>query len=202
MSATVDLTEKTSSDGTEPDETMGYATANTDPTSSTRTTVRARHLRWWILMGILVAVAIAAGAGANVLHTERGDVVASVDDAATATKVASDGAVAILSYKPDTVDADLAAAKSLLTGDFLDYYNDFTTTVVAPASKEKKVATTATVPAAGAVSVSDSTAVVLVMVNQQTTTAEAPTPVDSASSVRVELLKQDGRWLISKFDPV
>ena len=159
-------------------------------------------LRWWIALGVLVAIAVAGGTFTYIFHTERTDVAASVDDAGTVTKVASDGAVAILSYQPDTVDAELNNAKQLLTGDFLDYYSDFTTTVVAPASKEKKVATIATVPAAGAVSVSDSKAVVLVMVNQQTTTAEAPTPADSASSVRVELVKEDGRWLISKFDPV
>jgi Mce-associated membrane protein len=195
MSTTVELTKKTTDKKVAPDAPDADATA---PPARKAT----RPLRWWIALGLLAAVAVAGGAFTYVFHTERSDVTASVDDASIVVKVASDGAVAILSYKPDTVDADLSNAKRLLTGDFLDYYNDFTTTVVAPASKEKKVATTATVPEAGAVSVSDSKAVVLVMVNQQTTTAEAPTPADSASSVRVELVKQHGRWLISKFDPV
>jgi Mce-associated membrane protein len=196
MSTTAESTEKNTDDEVEQDAPGADA-----PTPPSRTTERTR-LRWWIAVIVLAAVAVAGAAFTYVFHTERGDVTASVDDASIVTKAASDGAVAILSYKPDTVDADLNNAKRLLTGDFLNYYNDFTTTVVAPASKEKKVATTATVPEAGAVSVSDSKAVVLVMVNQQTTTAEVPTPADSASSVRVELVKEDGRWLISKFDPI
>ncbi|MGY3554781.1 twin-arginine translocation pathway signal [Williamsia sp. R60] len=178
------------------------ATHETDEVPTRKRTDKRPNLRWWIVVMVFAAVAIAGATLTYIFHVERGDVGASVDDSSIVTKVASDGAVAILSYKPDTVDADLLNAKQRLTGDFLDYYSKFTTTVVAPAAKEKKVATTATVPAAGAVSVSDSRAVVLVMVNQQTTTAEAPNPASSASSVRVELVKNDGRWLISKFDPV
>lgn len=166
------------------------------------TVTRKRGWRWWVTLFVLGAIAISAGVLTYVFNAERDDVTASVSDESAVVKVASDGAVAILSYKPDTVDSDLDSAKRLITGDFLDYYSDFTAKVVAPASKEKKVTTTATVPAAGAVSVSESKAVVLVMVNQQTVTAEEPTPADSASSVRVEMRKQDGHWLISKFDPV
>jgi Mce-associated membrane protein len=196
MSTTVELRKKPT------DEAADGVSEADAPDSPARRTQGGRGLRWWIVMVILAIAAAAGGTLTFMFHAERGNVAASVDDASTVTKVAADGAVAILSYKPDTVDADLSNAKQLLTGDFLDYYNDFTTTVVAPAAKEKKVATTATVPEAGAVSVSDSKAVVLVMVNQETTTAEAPTPADSASSVRVELVEKDGKWLISKFDPV
>ena len=40
-----------------------------------------------------------------------------------AVDAARDGTVAMLSYKPDTLDQDFAAAKSHLTGDFLNYYD-------------------------------------------------------------------------------
>jgi Mce-associated membrane protein len=44
-------------------------------------------------------------------------------------------------------------------------------------------------------------AVVLVFVNQ-TVVVGQDAPSDTASSVRVTLDKINGRWLISKFDPV
>ena len=43
-----------------------------------------------------------------------------------AIDAARDGTVALLSYKPDTLNQDFAAAKSHLTGDFLNYYDQFT----------------------------------------------------------------------------
>ncbi|PPJ36531.1 twin-arginine translocation pathway signal [Nocardia nova] len=123
-------------------------------------------------------------------------------DTVAVEQAAREGAVSILSYQPATVDADLAKAKDLLTGDFRDYYTKFTGDVVAPASKQKKIATTATVPAVGAVTVGDGKATVLIFVNQRTTSADSPQPADSASSVRVGLVYEGGRWLINKFDPV
>jgi Mce-associated membrane protein len=57
------------------------------------------------------------------------------------------------------------------------------------------------VPAAASVSADPGHAVVLVFVNQ-TVTMGTGVPTDTASSVRITLDKVDGRWLISKFDPV
>lgn len=53
------------------------------------------------------------------------------------TDAARDGTVALLSYAPDTLDKDLANAKSHLTGEFLKYYSQFTDQIVAPAAKQK-----------------------------------------------------------------
>jgi Mce-associated membrane protein len=57
------------------------------------------------------------------------------------------------------------------------------------------------VPAAASVSANPSHAVVLLFVNQTVTVGNSA-PADTASSVRVTVDKVDGRWLISKFDPV
>lgn len=150
------------------------------------------------LSAVLIALVVATG----VARWQQVQADNDSDARAQVVRVASDGAAALLSYKPDTVDADLAAAKERLTGDFLDYYNKFTTEVVVPAAKEKKVATTAKVPGAAVSSVDGSTAVVLLFVNQSTTTGESKEATESASSVRVQLTEVDGRWLIEKFDPV
>jgi Mce-associated membrane protein len=45
-------------------------------------------------------------------------------------------------------------------------------------------------------------AVVLVFVDQSTTSKDKPDPSMAASSVLVTLTKVDGKWLITKFDPV
>ena len=182
------------------DETSEKVSARAEQKSNGRRSSRRKRLR--TVLVVLLPIAIVLFAGAAVwLRFQMIEGQHDIDASAAVAQAAKDGAVSILSYKPDTVDSDLAKAKPLLTGDFLDYYNNFTATVVAPASKEKKVATTATVPAVSVVSVDGSHAVVLAFVNQTTTTGDAPQSTDSASSVRIELTKVDGHWLIDKFDP-
>jgi Mce-associated membrane protein len=122
--------------------------------------------------------------------------------AQTAIRAATDGTVALLSYSPETLDRDFATAKSRLTGDFLDYYNTFTTQVVAPAVAQKAVKTNAAVVRAAVTELRSGAAVVLVFVNQSTTSSDKPDPSMSSSSVLVTLTKVDDAWLISSFDPV
>jgi Mce-associated membrane protein len=116
-------------------------------------------------------------------------------------KAASESTIAILSYKPETVDQDLRAAADRLTADFRRQYTQLVTDVVAPGAKQQHIAAVATVPAAASVVATGKQAVVLVFVDQTTTIGNDP-PTQSTSSVRVTLDKIDGRWLISQFDPV
>jgi Mce-associated membrane protein len=180
------------------DTEKAEATPDTADTENAPNRKRGAPIRVRVLLAVVVVLAIATGTARWHQTQARHDKEARAEVA----QIATDGARAILSYRPDTVDTDLAAAKNRLTGDFLDYYTEFTTDVVAPAAKEKEIGTTATVPAAAVSSVDDSSAVVLVFVNQSTTTGDNRAPSDSASSVRVQLTKVDGTWLIEKFDPV
>jgi Mce-associated membrane protein len=124
--------------------------------------------------------------------------------AATASVIsaASQGSVKLLSYAPDSVDGDLAGARSYLTGNFLTYYSDFAAQFVGPAAKDRDVHATATVVRAAAAELHADKAEVLVFLNQATTSRDNPEPVQTATSVMVGLTKVDGRWLISSFDPV
>ena len=122
--------------------------------------------------------------------------------AQSAVDAARDGTVALLSYKPDTLNQDFAAAKSHLTGDFLNYYDQFTKQIVTPAAREKAVTTTAQVVGAAASELHPNSAVVLIFVNQATTSKERPDPAMASSSVLVSLTKVHGTWLITKFDPL
>jgi Mce-associated membrane protein len=120
----------------------------------------------------------------------------------SAVNAARDGTVALLSYKPDTLNQDLEAAKSHLSGDFRNYYDEFTKQVISPAAQSKGVRTTAQVVGAAATELHANSAVVLVFVNQVTASNERPDPSMASSSVLVSLAKEHGNWLITKFDPV
>lgn len=115
---------------------------------------------------------------------------------------ARNGTVAVLTYSPETVDKDLADAKSQLTGDFLKQYTDFTQQTVVPAAKNSGVKTEATVTRAAVSQMKPGSAQVLVFVNQVTTSRARPTPALATSSVIVTLVDQGGRWLISDFKPI
>ncbi|EID78880.1 MULTISPECIES: hypothetical protein [Rhodococcus] len=166
---------------------------------STDASPKSRRLL--LILGALTAVA-AVLAGVLYFTLYRPD--QRVDDTvrAAVTDTASQGAIALLSYEPDTVENDVGAAKERLTGEFLDYYTQFTTDVVVPAAKENQVATQATVAASGPVEVAADTATVLLFVNQTTTSAAKPEPAVTATSINVELTKSGENWLISGFDPV
>jgi Mce-associated membrane protein len=128
---------------------------------------------------------------------------ATNDEAAkAAVSAASEGAVAVLSYSPDTLDRDFSSAKSHLTGDFLSYYDQFTTQIVAPAAKQKSLKTTAVVLRAALSEFHPDSAVVLLFVNQSTQSKDRPEPTLSNSSVLVTMKKADGKWLISSFSPL
>lgn len=159
-------------------------------------------LRYWRAVAICLALAASAATAAWLFfgqyRTDQLTASATADVVSAATK----GSVALLSYAPDTVDADLAAAQSNLTGEFLTYYGEFAKQIVAPATKQRGVQTTATVVRAAPAEVNPDEAKVLVFLNQITISRDSPDPVQAASSVMVGLAKVDGRWLISSFDPI
>jgi len=148
---------------------------------------------------VLVSAVAAASVYWWLYRPDRLTDVAAQQQVITAAK---EGTEALLSYSPENLDADLSNAKSHLTGEFLNYYTDFTDKVVAPASRDKGVKTEANVARAAVSEMRPEKADVLVFVNQVTTSKERPTPALSTSSVMVTLVRSDGRWLISAFNPV
>ena len=152
----------------------------------------------------LVLGLLAAGGLAGWVYFSQYRPDTQTDDAVeqSAVNAARDGTVALLSYKPDTLNQDFEAAKSHLSGDFRNYYDQFTKHVITPAAQSKGVTTTAQVVGAAATELHRDSAVVLVFVNQATTSKERPDPSMASSSVLVSLAKQHGDWLIIKFDPI
>lgn len=115
---------------------------------------------------------------------------------------AADAAAAVLSYKPDTVAADLARAHSHLTGDFATYFDKLGSEVVIPAANARHMSSTATVTATSVVSADSQHAVALVFVNQVTTADDLKQPTTMSSSLRLELVKIGEHWLVDKLDTV
>ena len=153
---------------------------------------------------ILIVLLLVSGAAATWMYFKqyKPDQQTNPDVARAVVSAASDGTVALLSYSPESLDKDFAAAKSHLAGDFLSYYNQFTEQIVAPAAKQKSLKTTARVVGAAVSELHPDSAVVLVFVDQSTTSKDRPDPSMSSSSVLVSVTRVKGNWLITKFDPV
>jgi Mce-associated membrane protein len=200
----VELTEPADADEAESPADADIA-EGPDETAEAAAPRRARRgvARYVGVILVVAALVISAGvAGWLYFNQFRVDQQTNADAANVALEAAKTGTVALLSYSPDTLDKDFAAAKSNLTGDFLSYYTQFTEQIVTPAAKEKQVKTAASVVRAAVSEMHPDSATVLVFVNQVTTSKENPDGAFAASSVKVGLKRIDGRWMINTFDPV
>jgi Mce-associated membrane protein len=154
-------------------------------------------LAYGVLPGLALLLAVSAG------YVKWLDQTAQVAQRAgtESVRAATDGTIAMLSYRANAVEADLGAARDRLTGGLKESYTSLTHDVVIPGAKQQQISAVATVPAAASLSASPNHAVVLVFVNQTLITGTNP-PTNTASRVRVTLDKVDGRWLIGGFDPI
>jgi Mce-associated membrane protein len=177
-------------------ETCGPADESDQPQPK-----QSRRLTRILIFGLLPMMAMALTIGAGVLKWRTATLRTDNSAAIESVRAATEGTIAILSYRPATVDRDLEDARKRLTGDFLNAYTSLTHDVVIPGAKQKDITAAARVPAAASVSAGNNRAVALVFVDQ-TTTVGADPPTDSSSCVRVTLEKLGGRWLISSFDPI
>jgi Mce-associated membrane protein len=215
IAETTEVPETTDAEPTEISEES--AEPSEESTESTVASVASdnvkRKIQWprvfayGVLPALALLLALAAGFSRwEYISSDNGVVppVASEQNPSPATEsmnAAKDSTIKMLSYKPDTVDQQLNAARDLLTGEFRDSYTSLINDVVIPGAQQKQISAVASVPAVASVSADTKHAVVLVFVNQTVVVGQDP-PSDTASSVRVTLEKTDDRWLISEFEPV
>jgi Mce-associated membrane protein len=157
--------------------------------------------RWFLAYGLLPGLALLLAVAAAYLKDQVG--LASESGIARIESVAAakESTIALLSYKPETAEKDLGAARDRTTGTFKESYMQLTHDVVIPGAKQQHISAVVNVPAAASVSATPNHAVALVFVDQ-TVVMGTDQPTDTTSSVRVTLDKIGGRWLISGFDPV
>jgi Mce-associated membrane protein len=171
--------------------------SDSEPAKKRRPVNRSKVFAFAVLPAVALLLACAAGYLKWLNMSDHSATIARVESAAAA----KDATIALLSYKPDTAEKDLDAARDRLTGAFRDSYTQLTHDVVIPGAKEKHISSTATVPAVASVKATPNHAVVLLYVDQ-TTVVGADAPSDSVSTVRVTLDNVHGRWLVSEFDPL
>ena len=193
-STTTDVEAADADDATEPDEATETAAA---AQPDRKRIDWAKLAAFGVIPALALILALAAGWLKFVDNSASDDVNARIES----IQVAKDSTVTLLSYQPDKVQQQLTDAQALLTGTFKDDYKKLIADVVIPGAQQKQISAVATVPRAASVSADQKKAVVLVFVNQ-TVVVGADAPSATASSVRVELEKVDGKWLISKFEPV
>ena len=145
----------------------------------------------WIRLlayGVLPGLALMLAMGAGYLKWLDSSARDAQSARAESMRAATEATSALLSYKSDTVEKDLGAARDRLTGTFKDTYTSLTHDVVIPGAQQKHISAMATVPAAASVSATYNHAVVLVFVDRPSLSAmirrPAPPPVCGSASTR------------------
>jgi Mce-associated membrane protein len=162
-----------------------------------------RGLAQWRPILLTTLLIAATGFAVGYFHSVyRPDL--QTDDAARhqVIKAASDGAVALLSYSPDTLPQDLNNAKSRVSDSYLPYYQQFAEKVVGISALRGQVTTRATVIKAAVSQMRPNSAVVLAFLRLKTTSKDKPDPVVTSSSLKVALTRVNGSWLIENFEAV
>jgi len=168
--------------------------------NTTHRTWRER-MSWVLVFSALPLMSLVLAAGAGYLRWQESSSHSTQQAEVEVMQAARDTTVAMLNYRPESVDKDLSAAQQRLTGSFKDAYASLVHDVVIPGAKQKAITAVANVVAEATVNASWRHAVVLVFVDQ-TITMGSDAPTDTASSVRVTLANVNGSWLVSGFDPV
>jgi len=158
--------------------------------------------RGLFLPAVAVVVILALAVGAGVLtwkhHQDK-----QVDDRALEAKAfAEKTVVRLLAYTPENVSSDLDSESRLLTRSFKKDYRDLVTDTIAPAAEKSKVTTKADVVSAGVISASANRVDLLLFLNVTSTTAADQDPQVNGSRIEVRVERVEGRWRISKMDPV
>jgi Mce-associated membrane protein len=165
-----------------------------------RATAPSTAARRGVLLGLaaalLVGVVVAALLGQSVHRdaTARGSADAALAAARTDTEQ-------LLSIAPDSVDADLARARTFVTEPFASEFERTATEVIAPATRQHHLLTTTKVSRAALVSSGPDRAEVLVYITQYSSTGDQPLAKATiiSSQARENLVKVGDRWLISEF---
>lgn len=177
------------------------ATVPDDQAPTAAPTRRPAVLRWVAYL-VLPLLVVAAALGVGFLKWQLDSAaVPSGGTAAAPVAAATEGVVAMLSYRPDRVREDLTAAGERMTGEFRTEYTTLINDVVAPGAEEQRISAVAAVPAAALVSADADRARVLVYIDQTTTVGAEP-PTETRSSAHVEMERVGNTWLIAGFEPV
>ncbi|KXF55786.1 hypothetical protein AXA44_36760 [Rhodococcus sp. SC4] len=150
-------------------------------------------------MFILVAAIGAASAATamswgDVHDAERADALRT-----SAMEVARDASISLTSIKPDAAQQSIDHILSMSTGEFKDQFAQQAATVLQMVT-DSKVDSTGNVVESGLVDVDDTKAQVLTAVTATVRNAQTPDGEQRHFRMRVSLIQDDGRWMISNLE--
>ncbi|MGV0811800.1 hypothetical protein ABQF34_07525 [Mycolicibacterium boenickei] len=149
---------------------------------------------------VLAAVALVLALAAGVLRWQIASHNASDVARAESAEAARDITVQMLSYETETVEEQLNAVRERLTGNFLGSYTAMTDEII-PAARAQQIAAIADVPRIGVVNAEPDNADLVLFVNQAVQVG-GQMPQKTPSVVRVTMVKDGDRWLMSEYEPV
>jgi Mce-associated membrane protein len=154
----------------------------------------------WVVVALTAVVVVLLGAvaflGYLAWHDARSRQAA--DDALAAARV---GGETLFSYDHRTIDADIAAAKKVVTGKMATDYAD-TSGAIKPLAIENGAIVEASVSEAGLVSAEPDRVVVMLYLNQSTQGKTIQGTRVDYSRVRMTMVPVDGEWRIARAEPL
>lgn len=176
---------------------------------------RRRRLAWALVLALAVLTALTVHA--SMTETDRYDQNTSAADRAAVTKRATALASQVMSYRAATAEADIAAAKGLMTEQMRD---DYDRTLPPPADRKRQLTSGVQVRAlvarldggnvrkscpkaacaVGITSLTADKATVLLFVNQYATAKSTKNTVINPTWEVLRLVQRDGEWIIAGMD--
>lgn len=169
---------------------------HTDEAEPSRARARARVGLPVVLAIIALVLATASGVLRWLTVSQNESDTARVES----VQAAKDITAQMLSYETETVDQQLTAARDRMTGEFRGTYTAMINEVI-PAAHAQRIAAVADVLEAGTATAKPDRVELVLFVNQSVQVGDEM-PKKHPSVARVTMVKDDGQWLMSEYEPV
>ena len=153
-----------------------------------------------VLAALLVLCALAGAGVVTRLAFATADAVRSGDAGPAAMAAVVKLTPQLLDYDYKTINADIARAQSVTTGDY--WAQNSLAQTLTPAVVQQQAGTTTVVDSAGVSDAQPDRVVVLVFLTQTTTGKGLQSPRVDSRVARVTAQLVQGRWLIAGFEPI
>jgi Mce-associated membrane protein len=166
------------------------------------------HLGFHSRRAVILIVAILLAACAVTLTVLNRQERRSDEEAQRAQAQVAASLTRLLSWDADNLDAETQDEMGLLTDDFASVYEDLVRKNIAPAAKDGGLSASARIVGQGVVSLSDNKAVLLYFVNVKVSSSDHRNgtkddhETEVGSRIKVVAVLDDGKWLISSYDPI
>jgi Mce-associated membrane protein len=153
-----------------------------------------------LLAVVSAMLALGGAAGVTVLAVPTVDRMRAEEAGREAVPAVQDLTPKLLNFDYRTIDADIARAKSVTTGEY--WAQNALADTLRPAVVAQQATTRTVVQAAGVADTRPDRVVVLVFLNQTTTGKDLSAPRVDSRVARMTAAKVAGQWLLAGFEPL